>query len=91
MRYKRADGILPKELIEHIQQYVDGESIYIPRRANTRRAWGESTSVRAELAARNAQICRDRESGMSTRALAAKYFLSEKSILRILRSAARAA
>lgn len=90
MRYKRAEEILPKELIERIQQYVDGESIYIPRRENTRRAWGHSTSVRAELAERNAQIRRDRQSGMSTRVLAEKYFLSEKSIQRILRDASHA-
>ena len=32
MSYKKADKILPKELLELIQQYVEGESIYIPRR-----------------------------------------------------------
>ena len=31
MSYKKAAQILPDELIRQIQQYVDGEAIYIPR------------------------------------------------------------
>ena len=30
MSYIKAENILPKELIEAIQQYVEGKSIYIP-------------------------------------------------------------
>ena len=30
MSYIKADQVLPKELIEAIQQYIDGKSIYIP-------------------------------------------------------------
>lgn len=30
MSYVRAEDVLPKELIETIQQYVSGQSIYIP-------------------------------------------------------------
>ena len=36
MGYIRAEQILPLELIELIQQYVDGENIYIPRKADSR-------------------------------------------------------
>ena len=32
MSYRKAEEILPRELIEVIQQYVDGENIYIPRK-----------------------------------------------------------
>ena len=32
MGYRRAEEILPKEIIEMIQEYVDGENIYIPRK-----------------------------------------------------------
>lgn len=31
MGYKRSTSILPPELIQRIQKYVDGEYIYIPR------------------------------------------------------------
>ena len=30
MSYLKAEDILPKELIETIQQYVNGQTIYIP-------------------------------------------------------------
>lgn len=43
MSYKKADKILPKELLEIIQQYVEGESIYIPRKTENRRSWGDTT------------------------------------------------
>lgn len=40
MGYKRAEEILPVEVIELIQQYVDGASIYIPRKQENRQEWG---------------------------------------------------
>ena len=36
MGYRRAEEILPVEIIELIQQYVDGENIYIPRKRENR-------------------------------------------------------
>ena len=85
MSYIKAEDILPEELLEQIQQYVDGKSIYIPRKAEERREWGGSTPYKEELRLRNASICRDRQAGQSVPALAQKYHLSEKSIGRILR------
>ena len=40
MSYRKAEEILPRELIEVIQQYVDGENIYIPRKLEHRKGWG---------------------------------------------------
>lgn len=40
MKYKNATSVLPEELIKHIQQYVQGEYIYIPIKDRT-----ESTHV----------------------------------------------
>ncbi len=37
MSYKKAEHILPLEIIELIQNYVDGECIYIPRKKNQRK------------------------------------------------------
>ena len=34
MSYIKAENVLPQELIETIQQYVDGKLIYIPCREN---------------------------------------------------------
>ena len=84
MSYIKAEKILPEELIRQIQQYVDGVSIYIPRKPGTRQPWGQKTPYRAELKIRNDRICADHRSGESVAALSRKYHLSEKSIRRIL-------
>ena len=56
MSYKNATHILPKDLLRRVQQYVDGEFLYIPRAAGSKKAWGESTSIRQELLERNRRI-----------------------------------
>ncbi len=85
MGYIRAEEILPIEVIELIQQYVDGENIYIPRKVSHRQAWGASTQIKQELSERNQQIYKDYLAGSNVSELAIKYYLSEKSIQRILR------
>ena len=59
MGYRRAEEILPMEVIEIIQRYVDGESIYIPKKAENRQAWGSGTRIRQELLGRNKAIFAD--------------------------------
>lgn len=85
MGYIRAEEILPIEVIELIQQYVDGENIYIPRKSSNRQAWGAGTQIRQELSLRDRQIYEEYLAGSRTEELACKYYLSEKSIQRILR------
>ncbi len=85
MGYLKAEEILPAAVIEMIQEYVDGANIYIPRRQDNRREWGSRTAYRMELGARNAEIYQDYLSGMRMKLLAEQYFLSEKSIQRIIR------
>ena len=85
MGYIRAEEILPTEVIEMIQQYVDGENIYIQRKVSHRQAWGTGTQIKQELLLRNQQIHKDYLAGSKTSELACKYYLSEKSIQRILR------
>ena len=85
MSYRKAEEILPRELIEVIQQYVDGENIYIPRKLEHRKGWGERTQARQELDARNSAICMEHREGASVPRLSKKYYLTEKSIQRIIR------
>lgn len=40
MSYIRAEEVLPKELIETIQQYVNGKAIYIP--STSKKEWGKT-------------------------------------------------
>ena len=89
MGYRRAEEILPMEVIEIIQRYVDGESIYIPKKAENRQAWGSGTRIRQELLGRNKAIFADWKQGAVIGELADRYFLSEKSIQRIVREMGR--
>lgn len=91
MSYRSAEEILPVEIFELIQQYVDGENIYIPRKSENRKAWGEGTQLKAELTARNREIYQSYLEGMKMAELADKYFLSEKSIQRIVYQARKSA
>lgn len=86
MGYRKAAEILPAEVIELIQQYVDGESIYIPRKEDHRQEWGTGTRIRQELSFRDRQIFAEYETGRRTCELAEQYCLSEKSIQRIIRN-----
>ena len=85
MGYIRAEEILPVEIIKQIQKYVDGTNIYIPRKQENRQKWGEKTSYRCELQNRNRLIYKDHLAGITTRELARDYYISEKSIQRIIR------
>lgn len=49
MSYIRADEILPSNLVDMIQKYIDGENIYIPRKESNKKEWGSKTSIRQEL------------------------------------------
>lgn len=84
MSYRSAEKVLPYELIELIQQYVDGDYLYIPRKESKRKKWGENTAIKQELEERNTAIFEDYIQGLSMEELAGKYFLSEKSIQRVV-------
>ena len=84
MSYIRADEILPRELLEAIQQYVDGQIIYIPRKE--KQAWGSGTSTKEFFRERNERIFRAWQEGISEEELSHRFSLSRKSIQRILRN-----
>ena len=83
MSYIRADEILPKELLEAIQQYVDGQIIYIPKKE--KRKWGSGTSSREFFRERDERIYQTYLEGVSEEELSQRFSLSRKSIQRILR------
>lgn len=89
MRYKNATQHLPKELLEQVQQYADGEFLYIPRIKGAKKEWGAKTATRAELKARNERIYMEYLAGARADALSRRYFLSVKSIQRIIASQRR--
>ncbi len=85
MRYIKGETALPRELLEQIQQYVDGVYLYIPRKREEKRPWGSATAYRAELRQRNRAICQAHRAGRTPAELAQEYHLAVKTIHRILR------
>ncbi len=84
MGYRKAKDVLPRHLLRAIQDYIDGEVLYIPRKTGNRRQWGETTQSRQRLLARNREIVARRRAGCSVAALAEQYCLSAKAVYKIL-------
>jgi len=84
MRYANANDIFPKNVLALIQEYTDGEYIYIPKKAERRKSWGDNTNSKTEIRQRNIEIFKKYKTGRKTAELACEYFLSEKSIQRIV-------
>ncbi|MEO2601245.1 CD3324 family protein [Clostridium butyricum] len=84
MKYVKAQDVLPEELIELIQKYIDGNYLYIPRRNDNHKSWGASSGIKNILKIRNREIYIKYKNGMSVDALSNEYYLSEKSIRRII-------
>lgn len=41
MSYIKAEDVLPRDIIEIIQKYIDGQNIYIPKKSDTRTKWAK--------------------------------------------------
>lgn len=85
MGYTKANEILPIEIVEQIQNYIDGKIIYIPKCDKSKKPWGENTDTKKYLSTRNAEIYDSYQNGITIRQLSEKYYLVEKSIQRIIR------
>ena len=86
MGYRNAEEVLPVELVEQIQEYVEGQSLYIPKKGEEKEAWGTKTGTKEILRKRNAEIYAEYLAGVKVADLADKYYLTEKSIQRIIRN-----
>ena len=84
MKYIKANNVLPEELIKTIQEYTDGEFLYIPRKNGKQKAWGEKSGIKDMLLSRNNEIFQRYNEGMTVRKLSLMYYLSEQSVRRII-------
>lgn len=84
MSYANARDVFPDEILKIIQNYVDGECLYIPKKEENKLAWGELTQSKEELLIRNINMYEDYLAGISIQILSEKYYLSSKSIQRII-------
>lgn len=85
MKYEKAQNILPEDVIELIQEYIDGGYLYIPRKSSNKKSWGESSGTKDDLKKRNVEIFNKYKEGISVKELTKHYYLTENSIRRIIR------
>lgn len=89
MRYEKAQNILPEDVIELIQQYIEGGYLYIPTKGEHKKAWGENSGAKDSLKKRNIEIFNRYNEGASIKELTQEYYLTEHSIRRIIRQEKR--
>lgn len=83
MKYTDATVILPKELVEKLQQFVQGEYLYIPT-SREDRSKEDLSGYREEVDRRNREIIQSYTSGTSVEDIAKTYMLSVYAIRAIL-------
>ena len=84
MKYIKASDVLPEEIIKIIQEYIDGEYLYVPRKDENHKSWGENSGIKKSLKIRNNEIFQKYLKGFTINELAREYFLSDKSIRRMI-------
>lgn len=84
MKYRNAAAVLPQELLEELQKYVQGEALYIPKPPETHCRWGDRSGGRQLIADRNQQIRERFRGGDKIDHLADEFALSVESIRRIV-------
>jgi len=84
MSYQNGKAVLPEHLLVAIQNYVDGEYIYIPRKEANRQSWDADGQSRQVTLVRNQEIFKNYAAGISVKELAKAYFLSDKTVYGIL-------
>jgi len=84
LKYKNATQILPKELMDEVQKYIQGEYLYIPKAEGTKKKWGDDSGYRRNLSMRNDSIRKEYRDGAVIGDLAEKYYLSENTIKKIV-------
>lgn len=83
MKYKKANEILPDELLREVQKYISGETLYIPK-TDERQKWGRGSGAREYYRVRNEEIRQKKLAGQSAQLLAEEYNLSVESIRKII-------
>jgi len=84
MKYLNANIALPDFLVEELQNYVQGEYLYIPIKKGQHRKWGELSGCRKEIESRNQEIIDKYSNGTSIEELSDTYYLSIYAIRKII-------
>ncbi|EPS50467.1 hypothetical protein CFSAN002367_11989 [Clostridium botulinum CFSAN002367] len=86
MGYKQANKIFPVDLLNEIQNYVDGQYVYIPRKDGNQKMWGEVNRSKEIISKRNIEIFKKYNNGISVKELASMYYLSPKPYIKLLKN-----
>jgi Mor family transcriptional regulator len=86
VNYKNGEVILPPELLERLQEYVQGEIVYIPKREKQRTGWGVNCGTKQLITKRNYEIFNLYEKGIKIPDIALEFYLAEDSIRKIIRA-----
>ena len=84
MKHSNANTVLPEKLLCEIQQYVQGELLYIPKLKHNYKKWGDITQSKIIIIARNNEIRSAFRGGSTIDELCEQYYLSPESIKKIV-------
>ena len=84
MIYKNGKEILPADLLAELQNYVQGELIYIPKKEADRAGWGEVNGTRSSIRMRNHEIFSLYRDGLPVAEIIKRFHLSEDSVRKII-------
>jgi Mor family transcriptional regulator len=84
MKYINAADVLPKDLLNEILNYVDGELLYIPT-SRKKKNWGTKSGSREYYDKRNDEIINQYKNGIAISDIAKKYCLSYDSVRKIVK------
>ncbi|MDA5561243.1 CD3324 family protein [Exiguobacterium sp. MMG028] len=84
MKYVNAQHILPEHLLREVQQYVQGETLYVPTPTHTKRKWGTVNGGKQLLEERNEAIRAAFRNGERIDSLAMSYHLATHTIRKIV-------
>lgn len=80
VNYVNAEGILPENLVEEIQKYIQGGYLYIPCQPKKKKNYRKNTYI----SNRNAIIRNKHKNGEKIKSLAEEFYLSIDSIKKIV-------
>lgn len=83
MKYKKASDVLPEKLLQEVQKYAAGETLYVPKDTK-RKKWGEATGAREYYRERNEKIREKYLLKTSIEHLADEYCLLVETIRKIV-------
>lgn len=83
MKYVNAAEILPEQLLKELQNYINGDVLYVPK-ASPKKAWGADSGSRDFFKERNNEIRKLYKDGGSIDFLMEKYGLAYSTIKKII-------